>query len=360
MRKRHIFFIIIFFTFLFSTTAIGQAQVDKAMGCCKKTEVDNPDKITTVDLLKEACDLVQKQGPWTVEFLPDHFADGNRCEKKVATTTRKLGDPIFFTPSVTIPDSNIIEGQKVKIEDSTTSLANYIVAIFKYSTGVIGIIAAIVLMLAGIMWLTAAGNQEQIGAAKNMIGGGLMGLILTFGAFIILSVVNTNLVNLKITPVTKIENITLDFGCCAKTKTVDGQVEETAENLSGDACSKLAGYSSVKFTKDWVAEGNKCINPVGCCFVQANSFHIILEGKTVSELCYNKVYEKACKEKETSAFRQWSFGILVQTIDLANQVKQNKSIYEIVGDIDTEWQRGRCQDWTKCEDITVAEKATPR
>lgn len=360
MSKRHIFFITIFFSLLLSSTTNSYAQNDKKVGCCEKTEIAAPNRITTMDSDKATCDLTGQQGPWTVRFMPDYFANADKCDKKIASKAEKLDKPIPFVPRVSIPDTNYTAGQEVGIDESTSALANYIVAIFKYSTGVIGIIAAIVLMLAGIMWVTAAGNQEQIGSAKKMIGGGLMGLILTLGSFVILSMVNTNLVNLKITPVTKIKNIDLEYGCCAKTKTVNGAKEETAEELSKEACNRLEGYDSVNFIKDWKSVGNKCIDPFGCCKIQSNSYQfMIFEGDTKSEICYDRVYEESCEDEATSAFRQWGIGVYWQGIDMINQINKKGSIYDIVGDIDTEWQRGRCYDWNECEGKIPAEAAIP-
>lgn len=141
---------------------------DRVLGCCIKTEKADPHTKTYSNISKEEC-VATDNDPWTVEFKSNSLVstDKTKCEDKPKVNERKLGDPIFITPTVTIPDTDFVSGQGIKVEESTTTLANYIVAIFKYSTGVIGIIAAIVLMLAGIMWVTAAGNQEQIGSAKK-------------------------------------------------------------------------------------------------------------------------------------------------------------------------------------------------
>ncbi len=128
------------------------------------------------------------------------------------------------------------------------------------------------------MWVTAASNQEQIGSAKKMIGGGLMGLILTLGSFVILSMVNTNLVNLKITPVTKIQNISLDEleeVCALKTAQDD---TTTSQNITRKACEELAAnevevnnpnkYKKVECKPysngGWIAENNTCVKTTGC------------------------------------------------------------------------------------------------
>ncbi len=83
MSKRHIFFITIFFSLLLSSTTNSYAQNDKKVGCCEKTEIAAPNRITTMDSDKAACDLTGQQGPWTVRFMPDYFANANKCDKKL-------------------------------------------------------------------------------------------------------------------------------------------------------------------------------------------------------------------------------------------------------------------------------------
>ncbi len=313
MYKRQIFSFVIIIGFIFLCTFPSHVQAnDTAVGCCEKTEIAAPHNVTTMPSTKATCDLTGQQGPWNVVFKPDHIANANKCDKKITTNEQGEAEPIFFKPTVSIPDSKYIAGQDVKIEESTSALANYIVAIFKYSTGVIGIIAAIVLMIAGIMWLTAAGNQEQIGSAKKMLGGGLMGLVLTLGSFVILSMVNTNLVNLKITPVTKIENIPIgDYGCCKKgSNTPIGAY--TSENLGENECNILKEqvgnqddqYFSIEFFPMATAKDNDCVIEKGCCFVESVDSWIHL-GKTLSATCVQNTLNSICEEKSTGWLKNW-------------------------------------------------------
>lgn len=51
--------------------------------------------------------------------------------------------------------------------------------------GILGIVALIIILIGGFRWMTAGGNEENIGAAKKTIAAGLIGLIIIFFAYAI-------------------------------------------------------------------------------------------------------------------------------------------------------------------------------
>lgn len=229
---------------------------DKDIGCCKKTEIANPAAVTTMPSTKADCDLTGQQGPWSVEFDVNLVARGNQCVERPTTEERQAVDPLSIVPAVSIPGTDFISGKSVEVKESTATLATYIVAIFKYSIGVIGIIAAIALMIGGILWLSAAGNQEQIGNAKKMIASSIMGMVLAFTSFTILSMINTNLVNFKINkvPTKPFIDIAQD-GCCLKGVSTD---TKTSEDLTEVAC---AAIPDTTFFAGLKALNNDCSAP---------------------------------------------------------------------------------------------------
>ncbi len=98
---------------------------------------------------------------------------------------------------------------------STAPIAEYIKILYKYAIGIVGIVSAVVLMIGGVLWLTAGGNATQVGEAIAWIGSSITGLVLVLTSYLILSQINTDLVNLKITnikSVPKIENFSFK-GC---------------------------------------------------------------------------------------------------------------------------------------------------
>lgn len=49
--------------------------------------------------------------------------------------------------------------------------------------GFLGIIAVLIILFGGFKWMTAAGNEDQVGQAKKMIGAGVIGLLIILMAF---------------------------------------------------------------------------------------------------------------------------------------------------------------------------------
>lgn len=80
---------------------------------------------------------------------------------------------------------------------SSDLLARYISAIYEYGLGVVAILAAIVLMAGGVLWLSSAGNDTRISQAKEMITGSVIGLVILAGSWIILNTINPDLLKFK-------------------------------------------------------------------------------------------------------------------------------------------------------------------
>jgi len=49
--------------------------------------------------------------------------------------------------------------------------------------GFLGVIAVLIILLGGFKWMTAGGNEDGIGEAKQMIGAGVIGLVIILAAF---------------------------------------------------------------------------------------------------------------------------------------------------------------------------------
>lgn len=76
-------------------------------------------------------------------------------------------------------------------------LADYISGLYRYGIGIITILAVIIIMIAGIMWLTAGGNEIKISEAKKWISGGLLGVLIAASSYLFLNVINPVLTQLS-------------------------------------------------------------------------------------------------------------------------------------------------------------------
>ncbi len=179
-------------------------------------------------------------------------------------------DSIQFDPQVDIPGSKEFgEGVTYTFEKdgSTKPIAQYIIAIYKYAIGIVGILATVVMMVGGVIWLTAGGNSERISKAKEYIGASLTGLVIALASFLILSTINPALTNFKIT---NVANVT-EMGCCTYK---DSSGNSKSESLNNTDCKTKSSYS-------WKS-GSCSTATTGCCELPGS--------------CSTSYSESVCKE----------------------------------------------------------------
>ena len=57
-------------------------------------------------------------------------------------------------------------------------LINLVGRVINVLLGFLGVIALVIIIYAGFLWMTAAGNDEQISKAKKMLGAAVIGMII--------------------------------------------------------------------------------------------------------------------------------------------------------------------------------------
>jgi hypothetical protein len=162
-------------------------------------------------------------------------------------------DPIVFEPQIGIPGFNVTTTMN---ESSTTYIAQMIKAFYDYGLAIGGILAAVVLMAGGLIWLTSAGSSDKITQAKGLIIGSLSGIGLLFGAWIILNTINPYLLEFKIKEIRVIE----------KTVSVCCEYNGGAEIMYGNACKDKNGtiYEN-NMDGIYIPNNNHCqIFSIGC------------------------------------------------------------------------------------------------
>ncbi len=244
---------------------------------------------------------------------------------------------IDFTPQIGI-GNGFETGKAVSITGN--SIANYIIAIYKYAITAIGIIATIVLMIGGVRWLVAGGSPEAVNDAKAWIKASLSGLVLMLCSYLLLAMINTNLTEFKPIQIQEI-GVMPNICCNPSTGQVPASESKTKEKISyncpenstqcanDEECnqmivgnSKGGNYSCVKRALnglDRIKAGEECIKQSTAtmtCMYQsvadcktANSWcRTIFKGeKFISETCsesnnagkgYNVNYYTCCCGKK--------------------------------------------------------------
>lgn len=144
---------------------------------------------------------------------------------------------IDFTPGISIPGSNFQAGTKIEI--NTKTIGEYIKAIYTFSIYAGSIVAVVVLMIGGFIWLTAAGNVTQVGQAKTYIGGAISGIVLLLLSWTLLQTINPALVQFKPLSINATNNIPIhnespvgfDSRCCIFYQNVEEPANCGGESL---------------------------------------------------------------------------------------------------------------------------------
>ena len=65
----------------------------------------------------------------------------------------------------------------------TKDLREGIMSIIQVLLGFLGIVAIVIMLYGGFVWMTAGGNDEKISEAKKIISAGIIGLVIIFISF---------------------------------------------------------------------------------------------------------------------------------------------------------------------------------
>lgn len=77
---------------------------------------------------------------------------------------------------------------------STRDIREVIARIINVAMGLLGIVAVVIILAGGFMWMTAAGNEEKVEKAKKLIFSGIIGLAIILTSFAIAQFVIRSLV----------------------------------------------------------------------------------------------------------------------------------------------------------------------
>lgn len=98
---------------------------------------------------------------------------------------------IAAEPSTTTPSSSSSSSKTKTYEAQIKSPIGEVTAgeligrIVEYLMGLVGVIAVLMLIWGGVMYMTSAGNEEKINTAKKIITGAIIGLVVALLAYLI-------------------------------------------------------------------------------------------------------------------------------------------------------------------------------
>lgn len=201
---------------------------------------------------------------------------------KNATPISKLTDAIFdspatqaallekvktFTPNleITIPGvefSNLADTTDEEGYLNIPWIGEYIVGVYTYALGIAAIIAAIMIIIAGVRWTTSGGNSEAIGSSKKRIGGALVGLLIAYLSYAVLNIINPGLTTFKSLKVKYIEREEILFGDNTMDETDDNTGIKNTDNASDAGFSEKFSECPIKMSSGPITKIGKNNKPI--------------------------------------------------------------------------------------------------
>ncbi|MBI5072059.1 hypothetical protein HZB93_04215 [Candidatus Falkowbacteria bacterium] len=80
---------------------------------------------------------------------------------------------------------NTAEAAGIPKTGGEEAIPNLIGSIIMGALGSVGIIFLILMIIGGVMWMTASGNEERVNKAKGLITNAVIGMIIVFSAYAI-------------------------------------------------------------------------------------------------------------------------------------------------------------------------------
>ncbi|MFZ5364323.1 MAG: pilin [Patescibacteria group bacterium] len=119
-------------------------------------------------------------------------------------------------------------------------IGQYIAAIYKYAIGIVGVLAGIMIVIGGLLWLTAGGAADRVSTAKSFIESSLVGLVIALTSYLLLYVINPNLVGFESLKVKYIERVNLPMDAIVSFAT-GGFDAETYSSTEGSTLPPATG-----------------------------------------------------------------------------------------------------------------------
>lgn len=179
-----------------------------------------------------------------------------------------------------------------------TSFSQYLQLVYGFALGVIGMIAVVLIMFGGLRWLGAAGNEQAITEAKEIIISALTGLVIALLSYMILIFINPQTLkqSFSVTLIDPLgEDPWFDYTSCndvafgTNTCTVEGK-EQVCNTI---ACGTLG------FKDGGWCRGQTCSEGSEKCYPQALT-------PTTGEACVQVQcgeYIQNCKDKNYKSYQ---------------------------------------------------------
>ncbi len=160
---------------------------------------------------------------------------GKCCEKSTQTTS--TGNPSSTTTS-TSASFTYTPLEEIPGQGTTSDLSSYIKGLYSFSIFSVGIAALLMVIIGGFIYVTAAGNTSNVDKGKEYIKDAFFGILIAFGSYLILYVINPDLVNVDLSSLSKLAMVGGSGSSYTEQSTpVKGSGNGTCDPVPSGSCS---------------------------------------------------------------------------------------------------------------------------
>ena len=178
----------------------GGSCSDVAKFCCKKSSLDSS-KLTDAQCnAKASGSRCSASGKSCVDMLDEKYVKNGECANGGECCTPN-SSPDLVVPS---QDSNAISSfaynslETLPGQGSATNLPSYLLALYNFGLGAVGIAALLMAIVGGYFYVTSAGNTSRVSKGKELITDAILGIVVAFCAWLLLYIINPDLVNVNL------------------------------------------------------------------------------------------------------------------------------------------------------------------
>lgn len=161
-------------------------------------------------------------------------------------------------------------------------IGEYIAAIYKYTVGITGILAGIMIVIGGLIWLTAGGSAERVSTARNFIESAMVGLVIALTSYLLLYAINPKLTEFESLKIKLIEREGMEIrqgAAATTTTTVQGR---TGEQTEGEIAPSGPASCTIIFFTDSQGQPS-CFSSVVGAMLGEPGVNIVLSGGDMAD-----------------------------------------------------------------------------
>ncbi|MBI5230534.1 MAG: hypothetical protein HY981_04530 [Candidatus Magasanikbacteria bacterium] len=142
--------------------------------------------------------------------------EGSKPDGEGGITKKIEWKPVAPSLAINIPGFKGFSSPQPQQEEAgggvvyVSYLAEYLAALYRFLISIAGVISAVMIMVGGFQWIISGGNSAQRSSALERIKGALVGLVLVIGSYLVLYIINPDLVRFQSLRIPVVENVSLE------------------------------------------------------------------------------------------------------------------------------------------------------